>query len=94
MFKPNFEALKVTTEPVEVEFVSEPYVVYTIRGFAPVVDIQVKGGEKYTLFISPSSLANGLMPFLEKQGKFSGIRVVLKKDSTDRFAKYVVQPVD
>ena len=94
MFKPNFESLRVTTDPIEVEFVSEPYVVYTIRGFAPVVDIQVKGGEKHTLFISPSSLANGLIPLLEKKGKFTGIRVLLKKDSADRFAKYVVQPVD
>ena len=36
--KPN---LKVGTEWIPVEILSEPYVVMTIRGFAPVVDVKL-----------------------------------------------------
>jgi hypothetical protein len=91
--KMNHETLKVTIEEISVEFLDEPYVVHTFRGFAPVVDVQV-GKEKKSLFIAPSSLATGLMPLVERKGSFKGIKIKLKKDSTDRFAKYVVTPVD
>lgn len=91
--KLNHETLKVTTDEVVLEFVGEPYVVHTFRGFAPVVDVETAEKEKKSLFIAPSSLASGLLPLVEKNGAFKGIKVRLKKDSADRFAKYVVTPV-
>ena len=46
--KPN---LKVGVEWIPLEITSEPYVVMTIRGFAPVVDIKCPTGE-FILYIS------------------------------------------
>ncbi|RME85778.1 MAG: hypothetical protein D6785_03995 [Planctomycetota bacterium] len=91
--KIHHETLKVTTEPVVITFKSEPYVVHTFRGFAPVVDVQLENGEVKSLYISSSSLASGLMPLVEARGSFEGLKVRLKKDSDDRFAKYVVEEI-
>ena len=86
--KPN---LKVGTEWIPVEIVSEPYVVMTIRGFAPVVDVKTPGGE-FILYVSSKSMSDGLVPLLEAQdGKFMGLKLRVKKESEDKMARYVVE---
>lgn len=86
--KPN---LKVGTEWVAVEIVSEPYVVMTVRGFAPVVDVKTPGGE-FILYISSKSMSDGLVPFLERtDGKFNGLKFRVKKESEDKMARYIVE---
>lgn len=86
--KPN---LKVGTEWIAVEIVSEPYVVMTIRGFAPVVDVKSPGGD-FMLYISSKSMSDGLVPMLEaSEGKFKGLKFRVKKESEDKMARYVVE---
>lgn len=86
--KPN---LKVGTEWIPVDIVSEPYVVMTIRGFAPVVDVKTPGGE-FILYISSKSMSDGLVPLLEvSDGKFQGLKIKVKKESEDKMARYVVE---
>jgi hypothetical protein len=86
--KPN---LKVGVEWIPVEIVSEPYVVMTIRGFAPVVDVKTAQGE-FILYVSSKSMSDGLVPLLEKtDGKFNGLKLRLKKESDDKMAKYIVE---
>ena len=86
--KPN---LKVGVDWIPVEIVSEPYVVMTIRGFAPVVDVKTAQGE-FILYVSSKSMSDGLVPFLEKtDGKFNGLKLRLKKESEDKMAKYIVE---
>jgi hypothetical protein len=86
--KPN---LKVGTEWIPVEIVSEPYVVMTVRGFAPVVDVKTPGGE-FILYISSKSMSDGLVPFLEQtDSKFNGLKFRVKKESEDKMARYVVE---
>lgn len=86
--KPN---LKVGTEFVAVEITSEPYVVMTVRGFAPVVDVKAPGGE-FILYISSKSMSDGLVPLIEAQeGRFQGLKLKLKKESDDQMARYVVE---
>ncbi|RME05301.1 MAG: hypothetical protein D6805_00130 [Planctomycetota bacterium] len=88
------EPVKITTEEVHLTIVGEPYVRYTHRGYAPVVNVKVNEKEKKVLFISSASLAAGLQPLVEKQnGKFDGIQIKVRKESNDRFAKYLVTPV-
>ena len=86
--KPN---LKVGTEWISVEVLSEPYVVMTIRGFAPVVDVKTPGGD-FIVYISSKSMSDGLVPLVEAQdGKFKGLKLRVKKESDDKMAKYVVE---
>ena len=86
--KPN---LKVGTEFIPVEIHSEPYVVMTVRGFAPVVDVKTPGGD-FILYISSKSMSDGLVPLLEAaDGKFKGLKLRVKKESEDKMARYIVE---
>jgi hypothetical protein len=86
--KPN---LKVGTDWIPVEISSEPYVVMTIRGFAPVVDVKTPQGD-FILYISSKSMSDGLVPLLEKtDGKFNGLKFRVKKESEDKMARYIVE---
>ena len=85
--------LSVTTEPVTVKIASEPFVVLTARGYAPVVEVDVEGEEgRRIMFISAASLSQNLEELrLNNKNQFSGIRFRVKKESSDKFAKYIVE---
>jgi hypothetical protein len=86
--KPN---LKVGTDWVAVEVLSEPYVIMSIRGYAPVVDIQAPSGS-FVLYLSSKSISEGLEPLRQENGgKFKGLKLRLRKESEDRMAAYVVE---
>ncbi|MBI4565645.1 MAG: hypothetical protein HY716_13205 [Planctomycetes bacterium] len=84
--------LKVGVDWIELEIVSEPYVLMTMRGYAPVVDAKPAGGEPHVLFIGSRSLGEGIEGEVKKRdGKFSGIRMRVRKESEDKMAKYMVE---
>lgn len=86
--KPN---LKVGVEPVAVDILSEPYVVMTARGYAPVVDVKTAQGD-FILYISSKSISEGLEPLVKAaDGRFTGLKLRLKKESDDQMAKYIVE---
>lgn len=89
--KERYPNLKVGTDWVSVEVVSEPYVVMSIRGYAPVVDVQGPEGRQI-LYISSKSISLGLDPLVQANGgKFAGLRLRLRKETADRMAPYVVE---
>ena len=86
--RPN---LKVGVNAVVVEVVSEPYVVMSFRGYAPVMDVQGPDG-KQILFISSKSISEGLEPLRQQNGgKFTGLKLKLRKETEDRMAPYIVE---
>ncbi len=86
--KPN---LKVGTDWIPVEVLSEPFVVMTIRGFAPVVDVRTPQGD-FILYISSKSMSDGLVPMLEASNNlFKGLKFRVKKESDDKMARYIVE---
>lgn len=87
------EFIRFSVEEVAVEIVSEPFVVNTFRGFAPVVDVKVEGEEgAKSMYISAKSLADSLTPLVEENGgKFTGLKLKIKKESADNRAPYVVE---
>jgi len=89
------EFIRFGVEEVVVEIVSEPFVVNTFRGFAPVVDVKVEGEEGIkTMYISAKSLADSLTPAVDGNGgKFAGLKLKIKKESADRRARYVVEEI-
>ena len=86
--KPN---LKVGVDWIPVEVLSEPFVVMTIRGFAPVVDVKTPQGD-FILYISSKSMSDGLEPMLQAtNGAFKGLKIKVKKESEDKMARYIVE---
>jgi hypothetical protein len=86
--KPN---LKVGVESISLEIVSEPFVVMTSRGYAPVVDVKTAQGD-FILYISSKSISEGLEPLVKAaDNKFTGLKLRVKKESDDQMAKYIVE---
>jgi hypothetical protein len=87
------ETLKVDVNGVNVKIVSEPFVVNTTRGYAAAVNVAVEdGGEEKTMFISAKSLSDALERMAESNGgRFTGLKLSLKKESEQRYAGYVVE---
>lgn len=83
--------LKVGVQWVTVELLTEPYVVMSIRGYTPVVDVQGPNGRQI-LFISSKSISEGLEPLVQANGgKFQGLKLRLRKETEDRMAPYIVE---
>jgi hypothetical protein len=83
--------VKVGLEWMRVEIVSEPYVVMSFHGYAPVVDAKVGDAVK-VLFINSKSISQGLDPFVQSNGgRFSGIVVKMRKENPDKMAPYLVE---
>ena len=88
--RPDFH-LRVGIDWVSAEVTSEPYVVMSFRGYAPVVDV-VSNGEKKMLFISSKSISLGLDPFVQANGgKFLGMKIRLRKEADSKMAPYLVE---
>ena len=85
--------LKVDLEPKYIQVVSEPYVVFTVRGYAPVIDIiERKSRHATALFISAKSLAQPLEMLKKENGDlFSGLEFWIRKASDGRTAPYILE---
>lgn len=91
------DTLRVTPERVTISILTEPFVIHTYKGYAAVVNVKLEKDEPEdkTLFIAPKSLADPLKELSEttNDGKMTGLHVAIKKESNDRFARYVVEKV-
>ena len=89
------EFIRFGVDEVVVEIVSEPFVVNTFRGFAPVVEVKEEGEEEIkSMYISAKSLADSLTPMVDENGsKFTGLKLKIKRESTDNRAPYIVEKV-
>jgi hypothetical protein len=84
--------VRVTDSNALFRFMSEPFVIYTRRGYAAAIDVMnVHTGEEGYLLLSAQSLADQLHEIVaSKAGKFEGTAVLIKKASKDRMSPYVV----
>ena len=92
MSKENQSFLKVSTKWIGVEAISEPDVVLTFKGYAPILHIrEIRTGIEYRLYISAKSLAEPLEELRkDNNGIFKGIQFRVRKEGTDQMAKYEV----
>lgn len=84
--------MRVTDSNALLRFTSEPFVIYTRRGYAAAVDVMnVHTGEEGYLLLSAQSLADQLHEIVDtRSGKFEGIALLIKKASKDKMSPYVV----
>ena len=87
------EQLKIGTSLVRFTITSEPGVVPTYRGYAPVLKARIAGeGTEKTLFISSRSLTEIIEKARAKNGgRWTGIELAIQKESDDKFAKYILE---
>ena len=87
--------LKIGTGWVEIEILSEVDAKLTFKGYTPILRVVVtKTRLPYTLYIAPKSLAQPLEDLRRNHGgRFLGLRLRLRKQSSDQYAKYEVQNV-
>jgi len=87
--------LRVLTEAVRIQVDSEADVIMTFRGYAPILNVTVlETNEKHILYISARSLSQELEKRREKNGgKFTGLRLSVKKESDARTAQYIVEDI-
>lgn len=89
----NLETLKVSTGWVDIEVQSEPLVVLTVRGYAPILIVRVaKSGLDYRLYISAKSLAEKLEPLrVNNRGCFRGLKVRIRKAAPEQMSPYELE---
>lgn len=85
--------IKFGTGWVTLEIISEPTVLLTSRGYAPVVKARdTSTGLEYMVYISSRSFAERLEELrVPNQNKFAGLRIRVCKESSDPMSRYKVE---
>ena len=84
--------LKIGTDWTHVEVISEPFVIMTTFGYAPVLVVQESGTQdQYRLYASARSLGKGLESIRQAEGRLTGTRICIRKSGTERTANYEVR---
>jgi|TARA_B100002003_G_C14142061_1_gene549097 hypothetical protein len=85
--------VKVSTGWINLTVIGEPTVNRTFRGYAPVLPVRINStGLDYILYISASSIAEGLEPLREaNNGLFSGLQFSIRKTGEEKFASYEIR---
>ena len=87
------ERFRATTSWTAVELTSEPYIVQTAFGYIAAVKCRAfpEMHEFELLIGSIRSLAQGIEPLrVANDGRFSGIRCKIRKETTDRSSRYLI----
>ena len=86
-------SLRVGTNWIGIEVVSEPTVLLTFRGYAPVLLVKVlQSGLEKQLYIGAKSIAEPLEEIRNRHGgNFTGLRLRIRKESDEQMSKYVVE---
>lgn len=86
-------SLKVGTGWIALEITSEPDVVLTFKGYAPILRVKkIRTNVEFMLYISAKSLGEPLESLRENnQDLFSGIKIRIRKENSTQTAKYEVE---
>ena len=90
------QALKVGTGWIELEVMSEPDVILTFRGYAPILHVQkINNNLEYIFYISASSLGRSLEDLRENNGGvFQGIQFRVRKKDATPMAPYEIEAIE
>ena len=84
--------LRVGTEWICIQILSDPFVVYKSRGYAPVILVEDLDSEQQCiLFVAAKSLSECLEPIRKKRGNLVGLNIRIRKEGDERFSRYDVE---
>ena len=89
-------ALKVGTGWIELEIISEPDVILTFRGYAPILRVQkISNNLEYIFYISATSLGKTLEELRKNNaGTFNGIQFRVRKKDATPMAPYELEAIE
>lgn len=89
----ELHALKIDVEPKRLLITSEPYVVYTARGYQAVVDVfERKTRKQFFLYLGAASLSRALEQLRrDNSDAFVGLEFWLRKADSARMSPYVLE---
>ena len=96
MAKETLPALKVGIGWIELEIISEPDVVLTFKGYAPILRVRkISNDLEYMLYISAKSLGEPLEMLRKNNvGIFKGIQFRIRKEGMDQIAKFEIEAIE
>lgn len=88
-------ALKVGTGWIELEIISEPDVVLTFRGYAPILRVRkISNNLEYIFYISAVSLGQTLEELRQNNaGNFKGIQFRVRKKDATPMSPYEIETI-
>ena len=89
-------SLKVSTGWIELEIISEPDVVLTFKGYAPILRVRkLSNNLEYIFYISASSLGRSLEELRQNNGGvFRGIQFRVCKKDAAQTAPYEIEAIE
>ncbi len=88
------DRLTITTEPVSVEILCEPYVVVNSFGYSPLVNVRdLSTNTVLGLFLSSKTLALGIEEQRPPAASIVGLRLAIAREGTERTSTYRVVPL-
>lgn len=79
---------------IDVEVTSEPYIVIGPYGYSPLLEVVVtRTGQLHGLYASARSLASQLEEVRPPNGSLIGLRLSIRRESSERTAGYLVEPL-
>ena len=86
------ETLRITTSPVIVEFLSEPFITATRRGYTPMIKVRsLQSQAEMGMYIQATSLGTVLEEIRARRGHLTGVVAEICKESSAQYALYVVR---
>ena len=89
----SIERLKVDTEPVRIQIISEPYIVHGRFGYQAAFDVWlVKRKRECLLLVAARSLSAGIEKIVHENEctSYVGLEFWIQKENETRMAKYIV----
>ena len=93
--KERLAKLNISTEWIPIEFLGEPFITVTFRGYAVAADVKVIAtGLEYTLLLGAKSLAEPVeRARAATTERLTGTRMAVRRSSSERTAVYEVRHI-
>jgi hypothetical protein len=92
----DLTSIKISTGWIDLLIINEPVVKMSFRGYIPALPVRVvKTDLDYLMYISAKSIAEKLEPLrIANNGSFSGIRISIRKETSDKFSGYEIKALE
>jgi len=87
------ERLKIDVEPMRLQFITEPYIVFGRFGYQAAFNVWLaKKKREYILLVGASSLSAGIEQLMKASdlNSYIGLEFWVQKESDNKMSKYVV----
>ena len=89
--EPNFEVIKIDTEPKKLRIISDVYLVFNGYKYLPYIDVlMLKTKKNASISASAQSISKSLEIFRADNNGIIDLEIWLNRETDDQRAKYIV----